>query len=180
MLRAQNLLNMLKLRAQNSLNLLMAHVCTDLQCLAGVEPPRWPDALSICRIGYRVGRSRSPELAMPVHFLCCGQREWKLRVLHSRSRLQRQTNVHLDRRRRHLGLANVVDLDVVDERKRLARRKHRLLVHKLGLTAERLPAVEALNTTSSRDYQVPAGPLNMWASVVVAHFCALGKTPGAP
>ena len=66
------LVNMLKLRAQNSLNLLMAHVCADLQCLAGVEPPRWPDALSICRIGYRVGRSRSPELAMPVHFLCEG------------------------------------------------------------------------------------------------------------
>jgi hypothetical protein len=53
-------------------------------------------------------------------------------------------------------------------------------VHKLGLTAERLPAVEALNTTSSRDYQVPAGPLNMWASVVVAHPCALEKTPGEP
>ena len=121
---------------------------------ASVELPRWPGALSICRIGYRAGRSRSPVLwstRVAVH----------MRVLHSRSRLQRQINVHLDRRRRHLGLANVVDLDVVDERKRLARRKHRLLVHKLGLTAERLPAVEALNTTSSRDYQVPAGPLNM-------------------
>jgi hypothetical protein len=33
MLRAQNLLNMLKLRAQNSLNWLMAHLCADLQRL---------------------------------------------------------------------------------------------------------------------------------------------------
>ena len=35
---------------------------------ASVELPRWPDALPICRIGYHAGRSRSPELAMPVHF----------------------------------------------------------------------------------------------------------------
>ena len=79
---------------------------------ASVELPRWPGALSICRIGYRAGRSRSPVLwstRVAVH----------MRVLHSRSRLQRQINVHLDRRRWHLGLANVVDLDVVDERNTL-------------------------------------------------------------